>query len=385
MQCKFLDHGIAVSYDHVVKPCCEFEYDADWARQNHIDQIDITTWHQSSQVIKIRNELDAGTWPKQCRRCANLESQGRQDSIRGNANNAYANYTGQDITLEIRPGSVCNFGCQTCWPEASSRVAQFYQQAGIINIQSLNTSSISNFDFLLPIAGRIRNLVLLGGEPFYDPNCQKFLAWAKQNLQATVNIFTNGSHVDWDWVNNYTGNITMTFSIDAVGKPAEYIRFGTDWSVVYDNFVRAQHHPKIILQVNVTVSIYNYHLIEDIIDMLIPNWPSVVNFGRPNEPYLGEASVPDINRLELIKSLENCVKKLFKSNIALDQQYNTIKAIKSIIDNFRKIPFDPERFEQIKQFIKSMDQVKRLNIRDSASPVDFEKHYQYFSDHSTPE
>ena len=27
-----------------------------------------------------------------------------------------------DITLEIRPGNTCNFACQTCWPEASSRV-----------------------------------------------------------------------------------------------------------------------------------------------------------------------------------------------------------------------------------------------------------------------
>jgi len=385
MQCKFLDHGLAISYDHVVKPCCEFEYDADWSQQNHISQIDLQTWHQSPQVIKIRNELSSGTWPKQCRRCANLESQGRHDSTRGNGNQAYADYTGKDITLEIRPGSVCNFACQTCWPEASSRVAQFYHQAGITNIQSLNTSSISNFDFLLPIAGRIQNLVLLGGEPFYDPNCQKFLAWAEQNLQATMNIFTNGSHVDWNWVNNYAGKITMTFSIDAVGKPAEYVRFGTAWSVVHDNFVRAQHHPKIKLQMNVTVSIYNYHLIIDIIDMLVPNWPSVVNFGRPNEPYLGEASVPEINRPELIKSLENCVKKLFAANIESDQKYNAIKAIKSIVDNFRKIPFDPELFEQIKQFIKSMDQVKRLDIRDSATPVDFEKHYQCFSDHSIPE
>lgn len=371
MQCKFLDHGIAVSYDHVVKPCCEFEYDADWSRQNHIDQVDITTWHQSPQVIKIRNELSTGNWPSQCRNCAKVESQGRQDSVRGNANHAYADYTDKDITLEIRPGSVCNFACQTCWPEASTRVAQFYHQAGLINIKSVNSSSIDDFEFLLPVADRIRNVVLLGGEPFYDPDCKKFLAWAEKNLQSNMIMFTNGSHVDWTWVNNYSGKVAMVFSIDAVGESAHYVRPGTDWSVVHGNFIRAQQHSKVELRANITMSIYNYHLIEDVIDLLIPQWPKVVSFGQPRQPHFCESSVPEINRPVLIHSLERCVKKLWHAKIESGQQHNAINAVNAIINNLKKIPFDPECYKQIKQFVKSMDQVKRLNIADSATPVDF--------------
>ena len=371
MQCKLLDHGLAIGYDHVVKPCCEWRQDSEWNQQNHVSQVDLQTWHQSPQIIKIRNELAQGIWPDACQPCAQIEQSGRQDSVRGNSNQAYADYTGKDITLEIRPGSVCNFACQTCWPEASSRVAQYYHQAGIINIQSLNTHSIDNFDFLLPVVDRIQNVVLLGGEPFYDPNCKKFLDWTEKNLQINLSMFTNGSHVDWNWVNSYSGKITMVFSIDAVGKPAEYVRPGTDWSVVHDNFTRAQQHPKIELRVNVTTSIYNYHLIEDVIDMLLPHWPSVVNFGRPNEPHLREASVPELNRLALIESLEKCVKKLWLAKIEHGQKHNAINAVNTIVNNLKKIPFDPECYKQIKQFIKSMDQVKRLNIADSATPVDF--------------
>jgi hypothetical protein len=178
MKCKFLEHGIAIGYDHVVKPCCEWIQDPEWNQQNHISQVDLETWHQSPQVIQIRNQLSQGTWPTACRLCAQVEQNGRQDSVRGNGNHAYADYVDQDITLEIRPGSVCNFACQTCWPAASSRVAQYHHQAGLVNIKTVNSNSIDDFEFLRPIADRIRNVVLLGGEPFYDPSCGKFLAWA---------------------------------------------------------------------------------------------------------------------------------------------------------------------------------------------------------------
>ncbi len=164
MKCKFLEHGIAVSYDHVVKPCCDWTYDKVWADQNHISKVDLLTWHQSPQIIQIRQELDQGTWPTQCQQCARIEQQGRQDSGRGNSLQAYADYQDQDITLEIRPGSVCNFACQTCWPEASSRVAQFQHQAGLIDINRINSDSITDFEFLQAIAHRVRNVVLLGGE-----------------------------------------------------------------------------------------------------------------------------------------------------------------------------------------------------------------------------
>lgn len=371
MQCKFLEHGLAIGYDHVVKPCCDWTYDKDWAKQNHVNDVDLSSWHQSDSIHQAKKMLASGVWPDFCQQCKTLEHQGRQDSGRGNSLKAYADYQDQDITLEIRPGSVCNFACQTCWPEASSRVAQFYHQAGFINIESINSDSIGNFEFLLPVAGRIRNLVVLGGEPFYDPNCRKFLAWAQQNLSAEITMFTNGSHVDWSWVDAYSGSITMVFSLDAVGSAAEYVRFGTDWPVVCDNFTKAQQHPKIQLRVNVTTSVYNYHLIEDVIDFLIPQWPVVVSFGRSRQPHLCEVAVPNENRPGLIVSLERVINKLQTATIDLDQQHNAINTVRIIIDNLKQNNFDVTQFNKLRQLVKSLDQVKRISVVDSANPVNF--------------
>ena len=110
MQCKFLKHGLAISYDHVVKPCCEWRQDINYSTENHISQVDLTTWHQKNIVFE--QQLANDVWPSACTRCEHRENQQRNDSSRLSGEHAYAHYANDDITLEIRPGNVCNFSCQ---------------------------------------------------------------------------------------------------------------------------------------------------------------------------------------------------------------------------------------------------------------------------------
>jgi sulfatase maturation enzyme AslB (radical SAM superfamily) len=314
MNCKFLDHGLAIGYDSVVKPCCAWTGDQTWKKQNHLSQVSLDTWHQTNSVIAIKNQLSQGDWPKECTVCEQAEFENR-GSIRGDGDSAYVNYDATDITLEIRPGSVCNFACQTCWPEASSRVAQYYHQAGIMDIKSINSNVIKQFDFLEPIAHRIRDLIILGGEPFYDKDCLKFLQWATHNLTARLIMFTNGSAVDWEWVDSYPGKIVLVFSIDAVGRAAEYIRFGTDWAVVEQNLQKARTHPKVELRVNITMSAYNFHYVNDVIDLLTPDWPAVVSFGIPDELHFRESIIPIKHRDKIIEKMQKSLENIQQAEI----------------------------------------------------------------------
>ena len=184
-------------------------------------------------------------------------------------------------------------------------------------------------------------------------------------------MFTNGSHVDWDWVDCYPGKITMVFSIDAVGQAAEYVRYGTAWPVVHDNFVRAQQHPRVELRVNITMSVYNYHLIDSVIELLAPTWPTVVSFGQPRQLHLTEVAVPTVNRPELIQKLQCAVDRLLAADIESDQQHNAINAVRSVIAKLEQSNFDAEQFAKLQQFVSNMDQVKRISIADSANPVNF--------------
>jgi sulfatase maturation enzyme AslB (radical SAM superfamily) len=368
MQCKFLDHGLAIGYDSVVKPCCGWQVDQTWKTTNHLTQVTLDKWHQSSAIIAIKNQLAQDSWPKECDTCEHAELENR-GSIRGDGASAYANYGPGDITLEIRPGNVCNFACQTCWPEASTRVAQFHHQAGIIDIKSVNSSPIKQFEFLEPIAHRIKDLVLLGGEPFYDKDCLKFLQWATHNLTARIIMFTNGSAVDWSWIDSYPGKIVLVFSIDAVGRAAEYIRFGTDWTVIEQNFQKARAHPNVELRVNITLSAYNLNYVKDVVKLLTPNWPGVVSFGIPHQLHFRESVIPIKHRDKIIVGLQSSVIEIQQAEIESGQKSHAVNALTSIINNLQTQPWDYTLYKEFQKFVSDMDRVKHLQIRDYCADV----------------
>ena len=363
MQCKFIQHGLAISYDQVVKPCCAWHYDNTYKQENHINLVNLAEWHSSAVVLKTAELLNQDKWPKNCHECKDFETQGRGDSMRGNGNSAYADYSAGDITLELRPGNTCNFACQTCWPEASSRVLEFHKKAGLVT-QPLDTNKLDDFEFLMPIRDRIKNVVLLGGEPFYDKSCIKFLAWAKDNLSASITMFTNASHIDWEFIKSYPEKLIVVVSLDAVGKAAEYVRFGTVWDDVYSNYLKLKEFSNVEVRVNITTSVWNYRELESLLTMLSQDWPSMVTYGKPRNSYQLENSIPVAYREELISSLQRTVYTLNKADIPTDQKVNSINTVSSIIRNLKEDNFIQADFDYLKTFVASMDKVKNIKSAD---------------------
>lgn len=368
MECKFISHGIAISYDHIVKPCCVWRGGSSWADVSRIEQINLVSWHNSTTMQSFKNQLATGVMPLQCGVCDQIEQSGRYDSTRGNGNNSYKHYQHDDITLEIRPGNTCNFACQTCWPAASSRVAQYYQQAGIINAVT-ESRRIDNFDFLLPIAPRIKDVVLLGGEPFYDKSCRKFLTWASNNLSATLVLFTNGSVVDFDLIQQYPGKIILVFSLDAVGQHAEYIRPGAAWDLVWSNYNRLKEYNNIERRVNITCSVFNYAYLAPLLDLLCKDWPSVVSFGTPPEKHFNEVAIPQIHRQYVIDRISPVIPKLESANIESGQKSNAINALQTIINNLQTAKWDQDAHAKLVDLVRRLDRVKNLSIDEMCPEV----------------
>jgi sulfatase maturation enzyme AslB (radical SAM superfamily) len=330
-----------------------------------LHDVDLNSWHASPLVEQARNQMADGIWPSYCSRCQTDEEQGLT-SVRSCGNQSQATFTNHDISLELRPGATCNFACQTCWPEASSRVVDFYQRAGLIPIKSLDSYAIRDFDWLDPIKHRIKEVVLLGGEPFYDKNCLKFLEWAVDNLTGSLFLFTNGSKIDYNWIRQYKGRLVLIFSLDAVDTVAEYVRFGTHWPTVLENFQLCRNLPNIELRVNITVSVYNYLYLEPLIDLLIADWPSVVSFGYPvDKIWMRQSSVPLIYRASMIQSLQRAIEKIMGAHMPLDQRQNALANIKSTMQSLEDEDFDAVNHQSLKDFIISMDRVKNIS---------FEKH-----------
>jgi hypothetical protein len=133
---------------------------------------------------------------------------------------------------------------------------------------------------------------------------------------------------------------------------------------VHANFVRAQQHAKIQLRVNITASVYNYNYIHDVIDMLLPNWPTVVTFGTPRLKYLLESVVPTAQRSDAIAKLTQSVEKIQNAEIESGQKANAINALNSIVHNLQTHAWDNEEYHRLCDFITRMDQVKKISVVD---------------------
>jgi len=362
MKCKFLSNGLALQYHDFMKPCCTWDADAEWRSRHQLDKIDLSTWHDHPDLVQAREQLENDEWPNACKDCKTVESQGRKDSMRLNAESAYSHYNDADLTLEIRPGSVCNFACQTCWTAASTRVAHYYKQAGIPDpFEEYQLHGTLDYNLLLPVADRLKNIVILGGEPFYDPECIKLIKWCTEHTTADITMFTNGSVFDQS-ILDPKRKYTIVFSMDAVGKPAEYIRFGTVWEEVLANFELAKTLLNVEVRVNITTSVYNYSHLHDLIKLLVQNWPSVVSFGRAAEEQFTEQVIPFNERAQLIDSLNDCVQTLESAVIEKGQKSNAVNAVTSIIYNLEHIPYNKDLNTQFTEFVEKMDKVKKISV-----------------------
>jgi sulfatase maturation enzyme AslB (radical SAM superfamily) len=184
-------------------------------------------------------------------------------------------------------------------------------------------------------------------------------------LTADITLFTNGSRIDWAFLDSYPGRITLVFSLDATAEQAQYIRFGTEWHQVLANFEQARRLTAIDLRVNITVSVYNYLYLADLMQLLAQDWPGVVTFGSPRDPHLTEAAVPWAARSAMIDQLRLAQDHVQAAAIEPDQRANAIQALDAHCRRLATEPFDPTAHQRLVNFIGRMDQVKQTDIRQS--------------------
>jgi hypothetical protein len=371
MECKFLSNGIALQYHDFLKPCCTWRSDDQWRSNHTVQKVSIVNWHQHPDLVQARQQLADNVWPKGCEDCRVVEEQGRADSIRLGGASAYANYSLDDITLEIRPGNVCNFACQTCWTPASTRVADFYKRAGLADpFKDYVKNTSSPYDSLLAVKDRLKNIIVLGGEPFYDPSCLEFWQWSLANTRADLSAFTNGSVLRTDLLANTDRKFTLIYSLDAVGHAAEYIRFGTIWSDVQSNFDHVRKElPHVEVRVNITTSVYNYYSLLDVVSLLAQDWPKVVSFGIAAEDIFTEAVIPTSLRPKLTARLAECLTVLDSANIESDQKSNAVNAVTAIINNLNTVKYNRELHEKFVDYVTKIDRAKNAYLVDYCPEV----------------
>jgi len=281
-----------VNTDLSVWSCCVNEKMNDALRHLDKSHIDTNVMTQPIQEIintdyfkQLRLDMLNGVQNENCNGCYALEKSSGH-SYRNDFNEQFEKYfnkvleTNDDgsidnfetMYLDFRFSNLCNFKCRSCRPEWSSTWAKEakdnlnhpyrdwgtkletldpeHEDWGKTQDQKDNFKHYSQTkeDFIAKftkVFNTVKRIYFAGGEPLAAKEQYWMLEYLIDNGRTDVIIEYN-TNLSMLKNNNlklniidywkHFKNINLRVSLDAMGKRAEYLRHGTDWKVVEDNF-----------------------------------------------------------------------------------------------------------------------------------------------------
>jgi len=237
--------------------------------------------------------------------------------------------------FDIRFSNICNFKCRTCTSEYSSQWEQenLKHKVHYAKVHPKN----NNPQFLKDVLNQIENMSIAyfaGGEPLITEEhyiiLEEMIRQGRTDITLRYN--TNLSNLRfknkdllglWKYFDN---NIEVWASIDHYGSRAEYIRHGTDWATVEENFVAVKKLPYVTLGMHTVLNVFNLLTIDKfyqyIIDKGLMNYDSKVNyslFNATGPKFISCHLLPEEYKLLGKQSLDNTVDLFTKHNFTSTQ------------------------------------------------------------------
>jgi sulfatase maturation enzyme AslB (radical SAM superfamily) len=222
MYCPRLDHFVRFNFDGSISRCGHM---TNAPRFETLQQMDSSDW-----LAHVRTSMSQDTWPSECVRCKEVESVG-DNSIRQHSLNTHAQLLDARSDYLVLGGvldNVCNSACQTCNEKLSTKIGSLRSKDYV----KINNSALID---TLPVE-RIVQMDINGGEPSASPNYLKLLENLPPNVKH-LRVNTNGSRLIPVLPELISRGIkvTVTVSLDGIGRGYDYVRWPIKWSDVEQN------------------------------------------------------------------------------------------------------------------------------------------------------
>ena len=247
--------------------------------------------NKSPDIIQLQNDLLSGVKNKLCNVCWEQEDAG----ITSARIHSLSEKTDDDLQKEIvnkklkylciDSGNVCNLSCRMCSPISSTALLPEFKKR--LNLQatfptfqfySKHTNGVTTtpVEYLLnEDYSQIIDIRILGGEPFLNLDhvavLEKIVAQG-YSKQCTVRYVSNGTLPIPDSILNLIDQyeqMIFTYSVDAVGPRANYIRTGTNWDTVVNNIARHKSAPNLQkYQFQITVGVLNILYLDELFEWI---------------------------------------------------------------------------------------------------------------------
>jgi len=309
--CAAIDHGVAIFPNGKIGPCCKIKSD-------YLKPIS-----QLSDPNKF-SDLKTESPPDACYSCVLEEHQG-YSSYRSFFNNTKTSQPGLQF-VDIRNTNLCNLKCRYCGPHFSSKWGQESRIGNYLQHQDISAW----IDYL--ITDSLQWMYFTGGEPMLSQDHWSILqhlvdiGHAKNiKLMYNSNLTTvRFKDVDIESLWKNFKEVHVNCSIDAVGKPLEFIRSGSNWQQIDNNLQHLIGIKTVNIVLTPVVSILNFWFLPDLLTYAAQHRLQVNPIILQGPDYLALDVIPDS-----IKSY--AVEILNLINTSLDQ--NSVSKISSLIQN----------------------------------------------------
>lgn len=243
-------------------------------------------FHNTPIKISDRQRMIQGKWPlSSCGYCKGIEDIGgvsdriRQLTIPYDVPKELLNDNSSvfvtPTVLEVYFNNTCNLGCLYCHPTLSSSIESENKRFGSFKYKDIELKSEENhYKNLVPSFWNwfstgfsdVRNLNILGGEPFYQKELYDLYDAIENapNSECTLTIVTNlmvnksilQRHIERlksMLISKKLKRVDITCSIDCWGEQQEYVRWGIDLDQWEDNFRFLMSHKWLYLNINQTI------------------------------------------------------------------------------------------------------------------------------------
>ena len=273
-----------------------------------------------------------------CSACHRHEDQGIY-SFRQNINEMFGKYLDESISstdmtgelgqfkmryFDLRLNNICNMKCRTCNSHYSSQWENEDAKQGRTIITIDKDKRTRYVDDILTHIAHIDMAYFAGGEPLITEEhyimLEEMIKLGRTDIRLRYN--TNLSNLKYKnkdllelW-SHFDKKIEVYASIDDFGKRAEYIRSGTVWEQVEENFKRVKNVPYVNMQINSVLSIFNFTTFGEFYHYLLDNKlytpKDTVNYiyNMISPVHLAALALPVHLKLQGIEGLESVINRM---------------------------------------------------------------------------
>jgi MoaA/NifB/PqqE/SkfB family radical SAM enzyme len=348
-----------------------------------IQEIWNSEYMKSIRLQMLNNEI-----PSSCTKCFEEESNGVVSKRLWETNvwqerldiDSIVNQTAKDGSLpvnipyfDLRLGNMCQLKCIMCSPhDSSSWIKEWKLQYPKYKTIELQTDQLwdSDFDYtwykkssflddMRSQSNNIRELYFAGGEPLLIPEHYTILEFMVNSGSAKNCILrynSNGLELPEKLFDLWTHfkQVKFNFSIDALEKRNDYIRYPSKWEDVVANLKRLDDTPdNITVNIACAVQLLNVLNIPDLI-----HWKESMNFKKINLPPYGAGLIG--THLVYLPSYLNVrvLPKHLKDQVAQQVDYLCFRQTRNI--EFRDNPYGFKRWQGLVQYMMAEDWSHKL-------------------------